>query len=383
MKKAMMIILIIIVSFAAATYLFMQQKKFGKLPSGERLERIKASPNYRDGEFKNLSHTPSLAEGHSIWGVLKEAIFSDKSKRKPSDIIPSEKIDLHNLSPEENILVWFGHSSYFLQVDGKRILIDPVLSGAASPIPITTKAFEGTDVYAYSDIPEIDYLFITHDHWDHLDYETIMALKPKLKQIVCGLGVGSHFDRWGFKKEAIIEMDWNDKTTLDKGFVVHTTPTRHFSGRGFKRNQSLWVAFVFQSPSTQLFFGGDGGYDTHLLEIGKQFGSFDLALMENGQYNEAWKYIHMMPNEVLQAAKDLNAKAILPGHSGKFSLANHDWDTPLSEITKLHKDTTFHIITPLIGEKVPISNSDKTYTFWWNGEKNEDEPKVELVNNKN
>src|SRR5690606_27560265 len=151
--------------------------------------------------------------------------------------------DLINLPKDQNALVWFGHSSYFIQIDGKRILVDPVFSGNASPLPGTMKSFKGSDIYTVDDIPQIDYLFITHDHWDHLDYETILALKPKLNKIVCGLGVGSHLRYWGFGNE-IFETDWFDKTQLDDGFNIITTPARHFSGRTFKRNQSLWVSFV-------------------------------------------------------------------------------------------------------------------------------------------
>ncbi|WP_430931677.1 MBL fold metallo-hydrolase [Saccharicrinis sp. 156] len=137
----------------------------------------------------------------------------------------------------ENTLIWFGHSSYFLQVDGKNILIGPVLSGSASPFSFSIKAFKGADVYAYEDIPKIDYLFITHDHWDHLYYKTMMALKPKFKKNICGLGVGAHLEHWGISKEIIFETDWNDMVLLDEGFVSHTTPARHFSGRGFNETK--------------------------------------------------------------------------------------------------------------------------------------------------
>ena len=372
MKKTMIITLTIITAVALTTILVLRQDKFGKLPSGERLARIEKSTNYKNGKFQNLSPTPELTEGVSMWDVIKETFFTKKVNQKPLNGVPSKKIDLHHLNPEENILVWFGHSSYFLQVDGKKILIDPVLSGHASPFSFSVKAFKGADAYSYGDIPEVDYLFITHDHWDHLDYKTVMALKTKLKNIICPLGVGSHFEHWGFDNHKVTETDWNDITLLDSGFVVHTMPTRHFSGRGLTRNKTLWASFVFKTPNTQLYFGGDSGYDTHFREIGDKFGSFDLVLLENGQYDNAWRYIHMHPHEVLIAAKELNAKNLLPGHSGKFDLANHEWDTPLKTITELHKDEPFILITPTIGEKVVINGSKDSYTQWWEHNKSKE-----------
>ena len=173
-------IISIVVLLAIIVFLFMQQAQFGKLPSGKRLERIKQSPNYKDGSFKNLSFTPDLAEGVTYYSVMKEFLFGKKVRLKPIDEIPHTKIDLKSLNPTENILVWFGHSSYFMQLDGKTFLVDPVFSGGASPIKATTRSFRGTDIYSVADFPDIDFLFISHDHYDHLDYETIIELKPKI-----------------------------------------------------------------------------------------------------------------------------------------------------------------------------------------------------------
>ncbi len=356
--------LIIILAIVVLVYEFMHQPQFGKLPSGNRLELIKKSPNYKDGTFQNQSHTPSLTEGASFFSVLKEFIFSKKESKKPGQAIPTVKTDLLQLDPSENVVVWFGHSSYFLKIDGKNILVDPVLSETASPFSFTTKAFEGTSIYTPADFPEIDYLFISHDHWDHLDYKTIVQLKSKIKTVICGLGVGEHFEEWGFNPNFIIEKDWNETVSLGDGFQVSTVPARHFSGRGFSRNKSLWMSFVLQTPTSKLFLGGDSGYDKHFKEIGNQFGPFDLAFLENGQYDKSWKYIHMAPNEVLQAATDLKTKALFPVHSAKFVLANHNWNEPLAIITALAKDSDFDMVTPLIGEKVTL-NKKKVFPKWW------------------
>ncbi|HEY0261869.1 MAG TPA: MBL fold metallo-hydrolase, partial [Chitinophagales bacterium] len=185
--------------------------QFGKNPTGKRLERIEQSPNFRHGQFRNLEKTPQLTEGYTMFGVMRKMLFEQNPKRLPNIAIPSVKSDLKSFAADENILVWFGHSSYFLQIDGKRILVDPVLSTNASPVPGTNKSFEGTNIYTTEDIPNIDYLFISHDHYDHLDYATVVKLKPKIGKIICGLGVGSHFEYWGFDASKIIENDWQEK----------------------------------------------------------------------------------------------------------------------------------------------------------------------------
>lgn len=360
----MVLILSILLVFVLGVYLFMQQEQFGKKPSGARLEMIKKSPNYYNNAFQNFSATPSLTEGVSFFSVLKEFFFTKNELKKPNQKIPTAKTDLFQLDPSENIVVWFGHSSYFIQIDGKKVLVDPVFSGSVSPISFTNKAFEGTNNYTADDIPEIDYLFISHDHWDHLDYKTIVQLKPKINKVICGLGVGEHFEHWGFDTSKIIEKDWYEKITLDNGFEVNTVPARHFSGRGFKRNTSLWMSFVFRTPSANLFIGGDSGYDSHFSEIGNSYGPFDLVFLENGQYDKSWKYIHMMPNEVVQAATDLKAKALFPVHSSKFVLANHNWNEPLSVITEIAKEAKMKLLTPLIGEKVNL-RSEQNFPKWW------------------
>lgn len=343
----------------------MKLPMFGKEPSGQRLKRIQQSPHYRDGSFQNLRPTPALTEGVTYSAILKEFFLKDKSKAKPGIAIPSQKTNLKDLKPEENVLIWFGHSSYFMQVDGKRILVDPVLSGAASPVAFTTRAFEGSDIYTPEEFPEIDYLFISHDHWDHLDHKTIVKLKPRIRKIICGLGTGEHFEHWGFQTDNIIEADWKERLILEDGFEVHTIPSRHFSGRGFKRNKALWLSFVLQTPSLKLFLGGDSGYDTHFQDAGKEHGPFDLAILENGQYDKNWKYIHMKPEEVLMAAKDLGTKQLFPVHSGKFSLANHDWDEPLRRIDVLSKQKGISIITPRIGQKVLLVSKEQIFGNWW------------------
>lgn len=357
--------LFILISFVILVMLFMQQTKFGRLPKGEYLNTIKNSENYHTKSFQNKSHTPDLTEGVSYWTVLIEFIFKKNKRIKPAQPLPAIKTNIKELAAETDLLIWFGHSSYYMQIDGKQILVDPVLSGNASPLSFTTKSFAGTDVYTPDDFPEIDYLFISHDHWDHLDYETLKALKPKLKKIICGLGVKTHLIRWGFAEHQIIECDWNENVVLEKGFQFHSTSARHFSGRGLKRNQSLWMSYVLSTPSKKIFIGGDSGYDSHFAEIGLQHGPFDWVILECGQYDESWKYIHMMPEEVAKAAVELKAKMLLPVHWAKFALSNHNWDDPIIRVTKAAANLNIPYQTPMIGELLELDNPNTKE--WWLG----------------
>ncbi len=340
-------------------------KIFGQTPSGKRSEEVKQSPNYKNGAFQNLSHTPDLSEDASYASVLYEFLFKTHKRAKPKSEIPSVKTDLHQLDPSSDVLVWFGHSSYFMQLEGKRILIDPVFAGYAAPFSFTNKSFDGTDRYSVEDLLYIDYLLISHDHYDHLDYETIMKLKSKVGTVIRGLGTGQHLAYWGYNTDKVIEKDWYQEVVLDDKIKINIQPSRHFSGRLFKRNQALWVSFVLTTPKLNIYAGGDSGYDSHFAEIGKRFGPFDLAILDNGQYDKSWKYIHMLPKEVLQASQDLKAKRLMPVHSAKFVLANHAWDEPLVEISTLNATLGITLVTPRIGEMVLLCDTTQVFTPWW------------------
>lgn len=353
------------ISFFILLYFFFKNPQFGKAPSGERLERIKQSPNYRNGQFQNLEHTPNFTEGYSVPGIFYDMFFKKHLHTRPKKPILSQKNDLHNLPKDKDIFVWFGHSSYFLQISGYRFLIDPVFSGNASPLPRSNTSFEGSDIYSAEDIPEIDYLLITHDHYDHLDYPTIKSLKDKIKMIVCGLGVGEHFEKWGFDSQKIIEKDWYESLEPQKNLKIHTAPTRHFSGRFLNRNNTLWLSFILQIDNKQIYLGGDSGYGIHFTEIGKRFKHFDLAILENGQYNKAWHAIHLFPEEAVKAAKELNASRIIPVHSSKFKLSNHPWYAPLEELTKYAQKENIPVLHPQIGQIVDLENKELSLEQWW------------------
>lgn len=361
----MLIIGTMIVALGLGVYIFLQNASFGKMPSGNRLLRVQGSSHYKDGKFQNLNKTPDLTEGVGYVEVMRDFIFNKSKRVNPIDPIPSIKTDLKQLDLSKDVLVWFGHSSYFMQIDGKRFLIDPVFSGNASPVPGTVKSFPGSDVYSVEDFPNIDVLFISHDHWDHLDYETVVKLKSKVGKVITGLGTGEHLESWGFPSDQIIEKEWHEVTDLGDGFTVTNTPARHFSGRGFVRQPTMWTSFVLQTPTLKLFLGGDSGYDNHFAAIGEKYGPFDLALLECGQYNKNWRYIHSMPEEVVKEAQELKTKRLMPVHWGKFALAQHDWDEPIIQVTKISQQAGLPLVTPMIGEVVNLEDSTQVFSAWW------------------
>lgn len=339
-------------------------KKFGKSPGANRKAYFNTLSNYKKGQFQNLVSTPALVEGESMIKVLWN-FFGKYADTEPKRPIPSVNTGLKNLEPNENVLIWFGHSSYFIQADGKKFLIDPIFSGNASPIKNSVKAFPGTNNYQAEDMPGIDVLFISHDHWDHMDYITLQELKKKVNKVVCGLGVAQHFEYWGWNKNKLIEKNWYESIDILDGFKVTLTPARHFSGRLFTRNISLWTSFVLQTPTKKLFLGGDSGYGPHFKDIGEKFGPFDLAILECGQYNEKWPYIHSLPAEVVQEAKELKAKNFMPVHNSKFKLAQHPWYEPLQQVTSFAATANLRVTTPQIGEKVNLDDMDKAWEKWW------------------
>ncbi|WP_430612169.1 MBL fold metallo-hydrolase [Flavobacterium sp. JP2137] len=348
---------------------------FGKRPSGKRLEMIQQSPNYREGKFQNQHHTPQIAENYSYPKAIYEFFFKKSPDLRPTQPIPTVAIDWEQIAAmqaksqqtlgADNLLLWLGHSTYYMQIDGKRILVDPVLSGSVSPLPGGGKSFKGTDICRVEDLPAIDFLLITHDHYDHLDYETIKALQPRVGRVICGLGVGEHLEYWGYSPEQIIERDWNETVDLGQGFIVHTAAARHFSGRSIWTSNTLWMSYVLQTPTQKLYLGGDSGYDTHFAEIGAKHGPFDLAILENGQYNLAWKYIHMQPEEVWKAAEDLQAKVLLPVHSSKFALANHAWYEPLTRLVQSQHQRSIDLLTPQIGQLIYLQRENAPNQQWW------------------
>jgi len=365
--KILKITLLIILLGAGALWAYLQHPLFGKLPKGERLAQLSASEHYYAGKFHNLIDTPMLTTEQSEFALMWDNFVSKKTGNPipPADI-PVLKTDLSALDHQQDVVIWLGHSSYYVQLSGQRILIDPVFSHYAAPVPWAVRAFTGTNVYHAEDMPEIDLLLITHDHYDHLDYLTIKALQPKIKRVITPLGVGEHFIAWGYETNKVQETDWYQTTDYSASLQVITTPARHFSGRTFKRNQSLWAGFALLSTQRRLFFSGDSGYSPHFAEIGERYGPFDWVALDSGQYDPRWALVHMNPEQAAQAAEDLRANAFTPGHVGRFSISAHDWDDPFKRITAASLGRRYQLWTPRIGQPVYLDGREQVFSAWWN-----------------
>ncbi|MDO4813904.1 MAG: MBL fold metallo-hydrolase [Gemella sp.] len=346
-------------------------KKFGKIfTSKKENEQLRDSKYYIQGKFRNIEEHPILTEGVTLFDILKEEYIKKKPfvETQPSNEVPFKKTDLFRLAEneEKDYLIWFGHSSYLLSIEGIRFLIDPVLSGNASPIYKGTPAFKGADYYKDSMLPEIDYLLITHDHYDHLDYKTVKNLIPKVKNIVCPLGVAKHLQYWGYEKKVIKELDWGQSLKIKEQMNLSFEMTNHSSGRLLKFDQSLWGSYILQSKGKNIYLGGDSCYGEHYKKQGEKYGNFDLVLLENGQYNKLWKYSHLFPEETLQAAKDLNAKYLFPIHNSKFKLSSHAWNEPLKEVVRINKEKfNINLVTPQIGEVLYLDELNREFSSWY------------------
>jgi len=361
-----MLVLSLLIILTLVVLLIVNLPVFGALPKGERFTKIKRLNNYRDGQLQNESITPMQPEGVSFYTILKAFFFEKHPDKIPIHPLQFVRPDLNGFSstsrPE---IIWFGHSSYLIKLENSRILVDPVFSRTPSPFSfIGSKAFPGTDFVKAEDFKDIDVIVITHDHYDHLDYPTILKIAPKAKKIVTSIGVGSHLERWGIAADKVIELTWNASCNLGNGIEFTAVPARHFTGRKFKRNQTLWSAFVLKTKYYKLFLGGDSGYDKHFAKIGEAHGPFDLALLECGQYNAYWPYIHMFPEETVQAAIDLKAKVLMPVHWAKFALAMHPWSEPVTRVVASSVEQKLPVITPKPGETV-IIGEDFPQSKWW------------------
>jgi L-ascorbate metabolism protein UlaG (beta-lactamase superfamily) len=342
--KTMIIIAGILLLLVAVAVAVLQHPAFGRGMSAERKARIEASANYREGMFQNQVPTPQFTGNHNTLKAMWRMLARD-NHRKPAEPLTAVKTDLRSLPNDRDWLVWFGHSSYLFQLGGKRFLVDPLLN-MEFPASLMLKPFAGTDIYSPDDMPEIDCLIITHEHWDHLDYATVRDLREKVRLAVCPLGVGEYLEYWGYDKASISEMEWGEVvesrktkdrpsdskplyTLSDSGLKVTCLPTRHFSNRMLrKRNQTLWAAFMVEAGGRKVYVGGDGGYDDRFRQTREQFGHIDLAVMENGQYNPNWAYVHMLPKDLEQAILDLQAEQVFTVHHDKFALSTHAWSEP-------------------------------------------------------
>jgi L-ascorbate metabolism protein UlaG (beta-lactamase superfamily) len=337
--------------------------QFGAKSKGESLDRILNSPNFQEGKFQNLVPTTLAAPNTSMFknGLKFMKTIKGQYPQKAIETIKFNKNDF--VKPSDDVKIcWLGHSCLIMNIDGKIILTDPVFSEKASPVSFAgVKRFEYTNQYDVDDMPQIDLLLISHDHYDHLDYKTIKRLSTQVSKFCVPLGVAAHLMHWGVPKSKIIELDWSECTNEIQGMEIFATPSRHFSGRaGVDRDNTLWCSFVIKTEKFNVFFCGDSGYGDHFKEIGKNYGPFDLTLMECGQYNEGWPFIHMNPEESVKAHIDLKGQTMLPIHWGKFKLSLHTWTEPIERAKKEAERLNVKLINSLLGEIFMVSKVSET-----------------------
>ena len=349
--------------------------QFGAIPKGAYLEQARQSPQYDLQRDIFVNRRPDILDtmdvGERFWadpfGSDEPNFLFNNHVTTPEGPLPEMRnpdLLAFQQSDEAVKFIWLGHSTILLSVKGKTILIDPVFSDHASPIPIAAKRFQ-PPVIALEDLPVIDYIIISHDHYDHLDMDTVRHFVDKNVTFLTPNGVGSHLRYWGVAADQINELNWWEEVELE-GLTFAATPSQHFSGRigVIHNNKTLWASWVIQSQSDSVFFSGDSGYDTHYKQIGERYGPFDLIFMENGQYNEGWRAVHNMPEEAIKGFQELGGTYLVPVHWGMFNLSVHNWYDPPNEITKLAKQADIKLITPRLGQLVSLDNPI-LYDQWW------------------
>lgn len=352
-----------IIIFVALLFINLSPE-FGTKSKGEYEVRIKKSDNYKDGKFQNLRETVIMR--NMDWSTVP-GYFTNGDKT-PDWSIPVEKLAadyFENLPDSLTRLTWFGHSAILLEMDGKKIFLDPMLGSVPAPHPaLGSKRFNDTLPMSIEDLPKLDAVVISHDHYDHLDYGSIRKLKDKAGKFFVPLGVGAHLRSWGVADEKITELDWWNSVDFE-GITFVATPARHFSGRGvLDRSTTLWCSWVIKGKDKNVFFGGDSGYDDSFSKIGKKYGPFDFAMLECGQYDKQWPEIHMMPEETVQASIDLNSELLMPIHWGAFKLGLHPWSEPALRVTKKAAALNVKLATPRIGESIVLGGATPSSNWW-------------------
>lgn len=355
--------ILVAVVFLVVLYLNYAPQIGGKQNEME-LAKLRQSPHFKDGKFVNLVPTPMPAPKFSTMVEF----FKSGENRTPGKQTKTASFDgeqfMDNETDTDIHFTWFGHSSVLIRMEGKNILFDPVFGERASMV-----SFAGPKKYNYSneikvsDLPPINAVLISHDHYDHLDYTTIRQLNRQGTRFYVPLGVGIHLKRWGVQEAYITELDWWQEALFDN-LTVALTPTRHFSGRGLtNRDKTLWGAWSVMGRHRKVFFSGDSGYFDGFKQVGQKYGPFDLAFVECGQYNEEWANIHMMPEESAQVGEDLKAQQVVPIHWGKFALSLHSWTDPVERFLLAAKHKKYQVSTPVPGQVMALS--DTKIQYWW------------------
>ncbi len=323
---------------------------------------VAGSPHWSEGKFHNTLETPALAPANTRDGLLRQW-HEERFVGLPGGPVPLAHDELP-AEAAELAVTWFGHASALLEIDGSRILFDPVWGHRVSPSPTFGPSRLHEPPIGLDELPQVDAVVISHDHYDHLDLPTVRALLAgQSAPFVVPIGVGEHLRKWGVPEERIVELDWNDSTTVS-GLTLTCTEARHFSGRYFYRDTTLWASWVIAGSQHRVFFGGDTGYHPAFAEIGARLGPFDLTLLPVGAYNDAWHAIHMDPEEAMRAHGDLGGRVFLPIHWATFNLAFHRWAEPVQRVLAAAKRSGAQVVVPRPGERIDLL-APPELTDWW------------------
>ena len=362
MKKVLLIILIVIVSLIIIGFLVIKlYKPLGASPSKEdKLDYEKRSKIFKNGKFQNTGKFTVMSK----WDDPYKNRADNKGKI-PTDSVPIKKYKYILNNDSDVLMTWFGHSSILIQMHNMNILIDPIFDKRSSPV-----SFIGPKRYSevplkIEDLPNIDIVLLTHDHYDHVSYDTLTALNKKVSKYLVPLGIDKDLEKFGIEKSKIENMAWWEEKTIN-GLLIACTPSRHFSGRYiFDSNDTLWSSWILKDDNNTIFNSGDGGYGEHFKEIKEKYGNITLAILDGSQYDEAWHDVHMFPEEAIEASIDLNANITFLDHYGAYSLSNHSWDDPVNRFVMRAKEKNIEYMTPLIGETVNIKVYKKYKDEWW------------------
>jgi L-ascorbate metabolism protein UlaG (beta-lactamase superfamily) len=323
---------------------------------------VAGSPQFSGGKFHNTLPSPALRPANARDGLLRQW-HDERHNGHPGAPVPLVRPELP-AEAAELAATWFGHSSALLEVDGRRVLVDPVWGERVSPSPIIGPTRLHPAPGALEDLPPVDAVLISHDHYDHLDLPSVrVLLRTQKAPFVVPLGIGAHLRTWGVPEERIVELDWNDGATV-AGLTLTCTEARHFSGRFFARDTTLWASWVIAGPRHRVFFGGDTGYTPAFAEIGARLGPFDLTLLPVGAYNDAWKAIHMDPEEAVRAHGDLGGRVLLPIHWATFNLAFHRWAEPVQRTLAAAGRTGVEVVVPRPGQRLDVLDPPELPDWW-------------------
>ncbi|KAA3614128.1 MAG: MBL fold metallo-hydrolase [Calditrichaeota bacterium] len=340
----------------------------GGSQSAERKELFEQSGHYKDGIFVNQIKTTMDMNFSKGMSILKDYIngIPNQSPKNPVPVLPLDSMTIVSKKDSIPRVTWFGHSAFLLEINGKNILLDPMFGEAAAPHSwLGPSRFSDGLPIEIEKLPKIDAVVFSHDHYDHLDYDSIIKLKNKVDHFYTPLGVGAHLLAWGVEESKISELNWWDEVFVDDLHFI-CAPARHFSGRGLlDRSTTMWASWIIKSKTYSIYFSGDSGYGPHFKEIGEKHGPFDFAMMECGQYDKRWENIHMLPEQTAQAALELNTKLMMPIHWGSFVLALHSWTDPVERVTKKAQELGVEVITPKIGEQFNLNETKIEDNNWW------------------